>query len=182
MRRSPGDNGRVLPVSVSSTIDSPRDRVFEYLSDIATYPEFTDHFLRDFRLERLESRGVGAAARFRVSTSLASLPLAAPLFSAWAEAVFSELDPPHRIVIDVTAGRLGRIKAQAVIALTPHDHHMTRVTLSLSADSPRLIDRLRDSLGGRLWLKRQCRKALHRLRLVLEEGEPRAHAVRVAPG
>ena len=55
------------PITCSVTIDSPRERVFEYLEDIANHVEFSDHYLKDFRLERIESRGVGAAARFRIA-------------------------------------------------------------------------------------------------------------------
>ena len=43
------------PIAVSRTIDAPRERVFDYLSDIANHAEFSDHYLSDFRLERLDS-------------------------------------------------------------------------------------------------------------------------------
>ena len=50
------------PIAVSRTIDAPRERVFEYLSNIANHAEFSDHYLHDFRLERLDSSGLGASA------------------------------------------------------------------------------------------------------------------------
>ena len=46
-------------------IERPIGEVFAYLSDIANHPEFTDHFLKDWRLTREESEGSGAGARYR---------------------------------------------------------------------------------------------------------------------
>jgi uncharacterized protein YndB with AHSA1/START domain len=37
-------------ITCSVTIDAPRERVFDYLSDIANHAEFSDHYLKDFRL------------------------------------------------------------------------------------------------------------------------------------
>ncbi len=54
------------PVSSSITIGRPREEVFDYLADIANHPEFTDHFLTEWRLTRVDSYGRGAGARFRV--------------------------------------------------------------------------------------------------------------------
>ena len=45
----------VEPFTVSSTISKPREEVFEYLADIANHPEFTDHYLVDWRLTRENS-------------------------------------------------------------------------------------------------------------------------------
>jgi uncharacterized protein YndB with AHSA1/START domain len=161
------------PASVTTTIDATREAVFDYLTDIANHVEFTDHFLKDFRLARLESRGVGAAARLRI---------ASPLGSIWAEVVLTEIEHPYRIAWEGRAGRLGRIAIRGAYTCTPHDHDMTRVELSFSSDPATRTDRLREALGGRSWLVFQLRRALRRLKVVLEEGEPSAHAVRVAPG
>jgi uncharacterized protein YndB with AHSA1/START domain len=170
------------PIALSSTIDAPRERVFDYLADIANYPAFADHFLKDFRLERLESRGVGAAARFRIESSLARLPLLAPLASIWAEAVITEIEPPHRIALEGTGGRFGRVRLRAEYRLTGHDRHMTRLDYTFSSEPAKRADRLREALGARPWLKIQGRRALRRLKAVLEDGEPAARAVRVAAG
>jgi len=43
------------PITRSITIDRPREEVFEYLADIANHPEFSDHFLKEWRLTRVES-------------------------------------------------------------------------------------------------------------------------------
>ena len=55
--------GRILccaavdPVDAAITIDRPREEVFDYLADIANHPEFTDHYLKDWRLTRVDSYG-----------------------------------------------------------------------------------------------------------------------------
>ena len=53
------------PVSAEVEIDVPRQQAFEAIADLALRPAFTDHFLSDFHLTRIESAGVGAGARFR---------------------------------------------------------------------------------------------------------------------
>jgi uncharacterized protein YndB with AHSA1/START domain len=156
----------------SVTIDVPRERVFDYLADIANHVEFSDHYLKDFRLERVESRGVGAAARFRIAFG----------GSQWAEIVIAELEPPYRIVLEGQTGRIGRVVVEAAYTLTPSGQSMTRVAYELSTTPATRSDDLRALLGGRAWLKRQSRRALHRLAEVLEQGQPSSHAVRVAAG
>jgi uncharacterized protein YndB with AHSA1/START domain len=161
------------PLVVSRVVDAPREQVFDYLSDIANQIEFSDHFVKDFRLERLDSRGVGAAARFRLTLGLGSI---------WCEAVLTELERPYAIVAEGRAGRLGRIEVRSDYRLTPHDRGMTRVTLEFSMVPATRTDRLREALGARLWLAYQHRRALRRLQYILEQGEPSAHASRVAAG
>jgi uncharacterized protein YndB with AHSA1/START domain len=45
----------VDPITVSTTINLPREEVFEYLADIANHAEFTDHYLVDWRRTREDS-------------------------------------------------------------------------------------------------------------------------------
>ena len=52
-------------VSASIILSAPREQVFDYLQDIANHPEFTDHYLVDWHLTRIDSVGPGAGARFR---------------------------------------------------------------------------------------------------------------------
>lgn len=161
------------PLTASCTIDTPRERVFDYLCDLANHVEFTDHFLKDFRLERLDSRGVGAAASFRV---------AFPLTALWAEVVITAVERPYRIVLEGGAGRLFRIATKAIYTLDLHDNDMTRLGYVFSSEPATRWDAAREALGGRAWLAVQSRRTLRRLKLVLEQGEPSAHAVRVAAG
>src|SRR5437588_8909266 len=44
--------------------------VFEYLADIGSHVEFTDHYLINWHLLREDTYGVGAGARFRVKAPL----------------------------------------------------------------------------------------------------------------
>ena len=55
------------PVTVSVNIGRPREEVFAYLADIANHAEFSDHYVEQFRLTRLDSVGRGAGARFRLA-------------------------------------------------------------------------------------------------------------------
>lgn len=161
------------PVSVSRTVDAPREVVFRYLSDIANHAEFSDHYLDDFRLERLDSRGLGASASYRLDF---------PLGRLWGDAAITELESPHLIVMEGRAGRFGRVGTRAEFRLTPVDHDMTRVEYRFETDPATPADRLKEALGLRGWLRRSARRALGRLATVLEEGEPSAGAVRPAAG
>jgi uncharacterized protein YndB with AHSA1/START domain len=164
---------RMRPIVVSRVIDAPREQVFDYLSDIANHAEFTDHFVKDFRLERLESRGVGAAARFRLLLGPGAI---------WCEAVLTTLERPHTVVADGRGGRLGRIEVRSDYRLTLHNEGMTRVELTFSMRPGTATDRLREALGARIWLGIQQRRALRRLQMILEQGVPSADAARVAAG
>ena len=160
------------PFTVGITIDAPRERVFEYLADVANHIEFSDHYLKDFRLERLNSSGLGAAASFKFSLGSAR----------WGEIVIADLERPYRIVLEGQTGRIGRVKTRAVYTLTPYASDMTRLEYEVSSTPATKIDELRATLGGRAWLKLQSRKALRRLAKVLEDGRPTAHAAGVAAG
>ena len=74
------------PVSVSIVVSAPREQVFDYLQDIANHPEFTDHFLVEWHLTRIDSVGRGAGARFRVKAP-------GNRFS-WADVTFVGGGPP----------------------------------------------------------------------------------------
>src|SRR5438093_13134688 len=84
------------PISVRRPIDAPRQQVFDFLCDLANRPPFTDHFIDQFRLERLESLGVGAAARMRITKR-----------RVWREAVIEEVAPPRWIVASARGGGRG---------------------------------------------------------------------------
>ena len=54
------------PVTAHVLIDRPREEVFDYLADIANHQEFSDHYLKDWRLTRVDSYGSGAGARYKM--------------------------------------------------------------------------------------------------------------------
>jgi uncharacterized protein YndB with AHSA1/START domain len=163
----------VRPIRVTRNVDVPREVVFDYLADVANHAEFTDHFLTDFRLERLQSRGVGAAYRYRLKFPLARM---------WGEVVVTEAEDHHRITLEGQTGRLGRIKTAAAFTLTRTDHGMTKVEYEFESFPATRLDRLKEALGLRAWLRRNSAKALRRLARTLEHGEPSMHAARVAAG
>ncbi len=162
------------PVTVSILIDAPRERVFEYLQDLANHSEFTDHYLHDWHLTRVDSVGRGAGARFRV---------AAPgnRFS-WGDVTFTEVQAPHRIVEVGRSGKNNRVRTLGVYELAPDAGGTTRVRFTVETQPHTLSDRLLESFGARGWLRRKNRKALRRLRSIIETGEGRGRRVTIAGG
>jgi uncharacterized protein YndB with AHSA1/START domain len=163
------------PVTVSVTIDRPREEIFGYLLDIANHAEFTDHFLVDWRLTREQSVGRGAGARFRIKRRRDKRRF------NYADVTLIEVDPPRRLVAGGRGGKGNRIRLRSVYELEPASGGTTRVSWSVETRSATLSDRLRE---GRLrrYLKRKNGKALRRLRRILEEGEGRGARVSVAAG
>jgi uncharacterized protein YndB with AHSA1/START domain len=164
------------PFSVSVVVDRPREQVFDYLQDIANHPEFTDHYLVDWHLTRIDSVGVGAGARFRVK-----VPRPGARFS-WADVAFAEVKPPHRIVEVGRTGKTNRVRTLGVYELAPGPGHSTRVRFTLETQPVTLSDRLLESFGARAWLRRQNARALRRLRTVLEREDAPTARVTVAGG
>jgi len=158
------------PISVTKPIDAPRERVYEFLCDLANRPAFTDHFVSEFRLERLESSGVGAAARFRISQ---------PGF--WMETVIEEASPPHRILERGRGGRLDRIPILTGWELIEAGSRGCEVTVSFRTEPTHPLDRLRERFGAELFYRRQWSIALSRLKELVESGLP-PHRVGVAGG
>jgi uncharacterized protein YndB with AHSA1/START domain len=167
----------VDPVSVSTTIDRPREDVYAYLADIANHSEFTDHYLVDWHLTRENSVGRGAGARFRLKS-------AANPFGryAWADATIVDLEAPKRIVEQGRSGKFNRVKTLGIYELEAASGGGTRVTFTNQTQPATVADRLLESLGQRGWLKRKNRKALKRLRAILETGDKRGARVTVAGG
>jgi uncharacterized protein YndB with AHSA1/START domain len=153
------------PVSVSIVVSAPRERVFDYLQDIANHPEFTDHFLVDWHLTRLDSVGHGAGARFRVKAP-------GNRFS-WGDVTFAEVQRPHRIVEVGRTGKNNRIRTLGVYDLDPGAAGTTRVRFTIETVPVTLSDRLMEGFGARSWLRRKNERALRRLRSILESGESR---------
>jgi uncharacterized protein YndB with AHSA1/START domain len=164
----------VDPLTVSIVISAPREQVFDYLQDIANHAQFTDHFLVDWHLTRLDSVGRGAGASFRVKAPFMRF--------GWADATFVEVEPTHRIVKAGRTGKNNRIRTLGVYELTPGPAGSTRVQFTLQTVPAMLSDRLLESLGARRWQRRQNARALHRLRSILELGEGAGQRVTVAAG
>jgi uncharacterized membrane protein len=155
-------------------IDKPAEEVFAYLADIANHAEFSDHYLEEFRLTREDSLGVGAGARFRVDAPLNRF--------SWADLTIVEALAPRRIVLRGRTGKFNRIRLISRWDIEPVDGDASRVSLTTETETPRLpSDRIMEALARR-WFKRNQRKALKRLRAILEEGEQRGERATVAGG
>jgi uncharacterized protein YndB with AHSA1/START domain len=164
----------VDPVSVSTVISAPREEVFDYLADIANHSEFTDHYLVDWHLTRIDSVGRGAGARFRVKAP-------GNRFS-WAEVSFVEVDRPHRIVEVGRTGKNNRIRTLGTYELAQGASGTTRVSFTLQTIPATLSDRLIEGFGARGWTRRKGERAMRRLRSIIERDEDRGGRVTVAGG
>jgi uncharacterized protein YndB with AHSA1/START domain len=149
----------VRQVTVSTVISAPREQIFDFVCDLAARPAYTDHFMRDYRLARVNPVGIGAASRFQ---------LKAPLAKEYAELQITEVDRPRRIVEEIAVGRRGRNRSLAVYDFTDEGHGVTRVELTTFSDPATHIDRFKE-IGAHGWMRRQTSKALNRLRMIFED-------------
>ncbi len=159
------------PVQLSVTVARPREEVFEYLADVANHPEFSDHYLVDWRLTRVDSYGTGAGARFRVKVPLNRFD--------WADVSFLEVDAPYRIVGVGRAGKYNRIRTLTTWTLDPASGGQTEVGFELDTQPALPTDRLVEAFA-RPFVRRGAKRALKRLRSILEDDLDRGRRVSVA--
>lgn len=160
------------PVSAKIEVDAPRAEVSQALDDLARRPSFTDHFMSDFHLTRIDSCGVGAGARFR---------FAVPFRGMWMDGVIVESEPPCRLVERGHGGPVNRIRSVVVWELEQGPGSLTTVHVCHRLESSHPADRVMDALtGASFWYRRGWRKALHRLRDQLESGATPPRRVAVA--
>lgn len=147
------------PVTATIPIDVPREEAFAFLGDLANRPAFMGRFLTDFRLQRLESRGVGAAARFRVRER-----------GLWMETVIEELDPPYLILERGSGSRLGRMPVSTAWELTEAERGC-EVKLLHWTEPSALGDRIAELAPGMgRYYHRALSGALVQLKRLLEDG------------
>jgi uncharacterized protein YndB with AHSA1/START domain len=159
------------PVSAHIVIDRPREEVFEYLADIANHAEFTDHWLTEWRLTRLDSYGRGAGARFKAARKGERY--------AYGDMTFIEVEPPFRIVAAGRGGKFNRNKTWTTWTLEPSGG-ATRVEVTTETEPALITDRIMEGLLlKRGWTKRKLAKALSRLQAILEEDLDRGRRVTV---
>jgi uncharacterized protein YndB with AHSA1/START domain len=164
----------VRPITVSTVISASREEIFDYLQDIANHEEFTDHYLVDWHLTRVDSVGRGAGARFRVKAP-------GNRFS-WADVTLVEVQRPYKIVEVGRTGKNNRIRTLATYELAPATHNSTRVRFTLETEPATLSDRLMEAFGARGWTRRKSARAMRRLRSIIERDEDRGSRVTVAAG
>ncbi|HEX3294193.1 MAG TPA: SRPBCC family protein [Solirubrobacterales bacterium] len=146
------------PFTVTTSIDAPRERIFDFICDLSTRPSWIDHFASEYHLARIPASGLGAAARFRVD---------APAGVKYMETVISEADRPHEIVEHARGGRLDRITMRLVWELEPGP--TTTVKLTFWTSSPSHFHRIRE-IGRERWWRRRWSKAISRMRDLIESG------------
>lgn len=152
-------------VKVSTVISASCEDVFDVLEDLSRRPAFSDHYLKDFRLSRSNPRGRGATARFLFDGRI---------FGERAEIRIVESERPHRVLEEGTVGRRGRSVLAAVYELQAEPERGCRVQLTTRIEPKTGVDRLR-ARGAHRWLRHNTKKALGRLRRLLEdpaEGPP----------
>ena len=162
------------PVSAEVEVDASREAVFALLIDLSVRPSFTDHFLSDFHLTRIDPVGIGAGARFRIQAALRS---------PWADTAIVELEEPFKVVESGRTGRSNRIETTTVWEMTPGPGSLTTVTVSTWTKPTHPLDRVVEVLSGAERSQRKgWREALHRLREILEGERQIDDRVEVAGG
>jgi uncharacterized protein YndB with AHSA1/START domain len=154
----------VEPFTVTTTINRPREEIYEYLADIANHAEFCDHYMVDWHLTRENPVGVGAGASFRSKMPRNRF--------AWGDMVIAEMQPPYRILMHGRGGKYNRIRTLGVYTLQPAPGG-TRVQYTYETESRMPSDKLMEMLGGRAWQRRKTQRALRRLRSIVEDGRDR---------
>jgi hypothetical protein len=162
------------PISAEIEVDATREEAFELITDLGRRPTFTDHFLTGFHLTRLDARGEGAGARFRVK---------APLRSPWEDTVLVELEAPFKAVERGTGGRVNRIPNHTVWEIEPGKAGMTLVRVTHWTVPKEPIDKLVESLSwGAHFQRKGWQEAVKRLRDILEADGPGGERIAVAGG
>lgn len=147
------------PVVARTFISAPREEIFDFVGDYANRVAWTDHYIRDLRLARVNSYGLGAAALFAID---------APFNNQRAQFAITRFERPRRIGEEGGVGRLFRTPAWVEMELVAA-HGGTEVTLTAWTEPARRWDAFKESLGARPWLKRNVRMSLSRLRVIFEE-------------
>jgi uncharacterized protein YndB with AHSA1/START domain len=148
------------PITAKVEIDLPREQIFETIADLSLRPGFTGDYQRDFRLERIDSRGVGAGARFRARPG-----------GAWSNTEIVRIEAPYRLVEEGRTGRLNRVETKTVWELVELPSGVTQVSVTYFTRPSNLFDHLteiRQRANGRH--RRGWEGALRKLREQLETG------------
>jgi hypothetical protein len=134
------------PITVTTTVDRPRDVVFAYLDDLANHEAFTDHFLKDWTI-------LGAdRARFRAQREVLELEVVGRT--------------PPAGTVERTVGAGGRRVTRGTYHLSADGPARTGVRFELAFERVPRRERLAAPLV-RAWLRRVNQRAMDRLREVL---------------
>ena len=135
------------PVTVTTTIDRPRDEIHAVLEDLMNHESFTDHFLTDFQRTETGIRVKGKGG------------------GGWMEITPVE-STPDRIVEEGRSGRGGRRHTKGIYELT-EQNGSTVVSFTNEIEPAGVGDRIAAPLI-RAYLRRQNGRALERLKEQME--------------
>jgi uncharacterized protein YndB with AHSA1/START domain len=130
-----------------------------------------DHFTHGWRVTREDTYGKGAGARYAVRQRFNRYP--------FIDYTVIEFEPPRRLVLAGRAGKFNRIRALTEIELDPAGGEGTRVSVSYETQRKIFSDRFFDHPG---FYRRGWKKALRRLRDILEEDRGRGVRATIAGG
>ena len=162
------------PCTISQKIDRPVEVVFDYLSDLANYSEFTEHFLTDWWMTREETYGLGAGGRFHEDLPFDRF--------GWGDMAIVEYKAPRLIVLVGCGGKYNRIRTLTAFELSEDGNGGTEITLTVETRPVFPTDKVVGAVGQNRARRRGWRKALGRLARILEEGKARGPRATIAGG
>jgi hypothetical protein len=134
-------------VSVTTTINRPREEIYAVLEDLMNHEAFTDHFLTDFERTKTGIRVKGKRG------------------GGWMEITPVE-STPDRLVEEGRSGRRGRRHTRGIYELTPQNGS-TVVSFTNEIEPAGVGDRLMAPVI-RAYLRKQNGRALERLKEQME--------------
>jgi len=159
------------PVYAEAEIDAPREEIFEYLLDYLTRPVLFGESASDFRMLRLDPRGVGAGARFRFRRR-----------RAWVSLAITNAESPNRISERGSTGRGNQTPAGMEWEISESESGLSQVKVYYWT-APSGVAAVPDRItGGAGWYGRLMKRVLTRLREEIEGGREEAAALSVAGG
>ncbi len=162
------------PVTAEVDLDVPREVAYRFVADLANRPAFTDHFISDLHLSRIQSTGVGAGAHFRIF---------APPQALWVDTTITALSPPQRISERGRGGRTSRFETATEWEFLQGQGPLVTARVTYWTRPTHKLDRAKEVLGGAsIWYERDWKIAMRRLRDLLESRRQAQPRVGVAGG
>lgn len=146
------------PVHAEIDIDAPREKIREYLMDIATRRHLYGDSVDQFRLVRINSRGVGAGARFRFTRG-----------RAWVDSTITASEP-DRVSERGESGRFNRTRSGTEWEFEESAAGVTRTRVSYWTEPTGAAAHFDRMTGRAGWHKRRLKRAARRLREAMEAG------------
>jgi uncharacterized protein YndB with AHSA1/START domain len=148
----------VKPVTVSTTVATPRQEVFEFLDVAANHEGFMDHLFADWSFSG-PARGVGSKTKVRVS---------APGSNEWMEIEVIEAEAPARIVEEGVSAN-GKRRTRGTYRLEELADGGTRISFELAWLQVPRSERILPPLM-RAFVRRSNGKGIRRLAKQLDRG------------